>query len=331
MSSTQIDKIRDRYIELLRDSLTMSLWDAADGTIVPGGISNPEMREEGKDWPRLAYTMTGVKRMKNLQFCVEDVLANDVPGDLIETGVWRGGSCIFMRGILEAYGVTDRRVWVADSFEGLPPPDEEKYPADAGANFHLFDEQLAVSIAEVEANFRRFGLLDDQVVMLKGYFKDTLPLAPIGELAVARLDGDLYESTMDSLTNLYPKLSVGGYLIIDDFGLPGCNQAVRDFRESNGITDPIEVIDWTGVFWKKTSGTDDPLDDEALSIRYTKLYSEYERLLGENIQQQHAIAALSRRISVSSDVLVAIGARTYVQAAKARAAIGGMLKNARVR
>jgi O-methyltransferase len=174
-----------------------------------------------------------------------------VPGDLIETGVWRGGSTILMRAVLEAYGVRDRRVWVADSFAGLPPPSPEKYPADLGDTFHTYPE-LAVSLEKVQANFAKYGLLDGQVRFLEGWFKDTLPGAPIERLAVARLDGDMYESTMDALVALYPRLSIGGYLVVDDFGaVPACRKAVEDYRAEHGIDEPIEAVDWTGVFWRR--------------------------------------------------------------------------------
>ena len=123
--------------------------------------------------------MIGMKRLDNLQHCVEDTLARQVPGDLIETGVWRGGASIFMRGILRAHGVSDRTVWVADSFQGLPPPNPDAYPADAGDPLHTFD-YLAVSLEDVKSHFERYGLLDDQVRFLKGWFRDTLPAAPIG-------------------------------------------------------------------------------------------------------------------------------------------------------
>jgi hypothetical protein len=106
------------------------------------------------------------------------VLSEGVEGDLIETGVWRGGASIFMRAVLAAYGIEDRKIFVADSFEGLPAPDAEKYPADQNERFHTYT-YLAVSKEDVENNFRKYGLLDNQVVFLKGWFKDTLPQAPI--------------------------------------------------------------------------------------------------------------------------------------------------------
>jgi O-methyltransferase len=212
----------------------------------------PKEREEGRDWPLMADTMIGLKRLDNLQACIEDVISNNVPGDLIETGAWRGGATIFMRAALKAYGITDRTVWVADSFKGLPAPEPELYPADAELELHKHDF-LRVSLEEVKANFSKYGLLDEQVSFLNGWFKDTLPEAPIEKLAIMRLDGDMYQSTMDAFVNLYPKLSVGGYVIIDDYNsVEACRQAVQDFRESNSITEEIQKIDWTGTYWQRT-------------------------------------------------------------------------------
>lgn len=208
-----------------------------------------DARLNGLDWPEFAYTMVGLKRLDNLQACVCDVLRNDIPGDLIETGVWRGGSTIFMRAILKAYNIADRCVWVADSFEGLPPPDPIKYASDEGDIHHEFDF-LRVTLEEVKANFARYGLLDDQVRFLKGWFKDSLPAAPIDRLAILRLDGDMYESTIQALTYLYPKVQPRGYVIIDDYVLPGCKQAVTDFRLHNDIHEEIIDIDGTGAFWR---------------------------------------------------------------------------------
>lgn len=215
---------------------------------------DPRIRSEGLDWPTNAHTMIGLKRLDNIQFCVEDVLTNDVPGDLIETGVWRGGATIFMRAILKVYGVHNRTVWVADSFEGLPPPNTEKYPYDAEDVLYTCN-QLAIPVEQVKENFERYGLLDDQVRFLKGWFNQTLPTAPLEKLAVIRLDGDMYESTMDALVSLYPKLSVGGYVIVDDYsneGTPACRQAVDDYRKLHSITDEIVRVDWTGVYWQRT-------------------------------------------------------------------------------
>jgi O-methyltransferase len=157
-----------------------------------------------------------------------------------------------MRGLLKAFGVTDRTVYAADSFCGLPPPNPQRYPADASDPHHTADV-LAVSREDVEQNFRLYDLLDGQVCLLEGWFRDTLPRVRHHTWAVVRVDGDMYESTMDALENLYPGLSVGGYLIVDDFAHGPCRMAVEEFRTARNIDEPIEEIDWTGVFWRRRS------------------------------------------------------------------------------
>ncbi|MBJ8054343.1 TylF/MycF family methyltransferase [Bacillus cereus] len=207
-------------------------------------------RQDGMDWPRAAHSMIGRERMNQLHEALETVVRENIEGDFIETGVWRGGSCIFMNGFLQANNSTDRNVWVADSFEGLPTPNIEQYPRDFGDYLHSFD-YLRVSLEQVQENFRKYDLLNDQVKFLKGWFKDTLPSAPIEKIAIARLDGDMYESTMDGLVNLYDKVSTGGYIIIDDYGLPACADAVTDFRNQRNLKAPITKIDVFGVYWRK--------------------------------------------------------------------------------
>ncbi|MBF0378644.1 MAG: class I SAM-dependent methyltransferase [Desulfamplus sp.] len=198
-----------------------------------------------------SHTMAGRKRLDNITYCLDIIRNNNVPGDLIETGVWRGGSSILMRGYLSIYEMNDRKVWVADSFEGLPVP---SLPQDAGYDFSASKMPiLAVSLEEVQENFSRYNLLDDQVHFLKGWFSDTLSKAPIEQLALLRLDGDLYESTMDSLNALYHKVTTGGFIIVDDYGdFEPCRRAVTEFRETHGIIDPIEKIDWAGAYWRKS-------------------------------------------------------------------------------
>lgn len=268
---------KDLYLDLLKKCLTYLIYDG--DTYAP--IRNPngllkrtvshmlrplnrlgielvsrcpfdrQRRIEGRDWPPLAHTMIGLKRLDNIQFCSEDVLANRIPGDFIEAGVWRGGASIFMRAILKAYGITDRCVWAADSFEGLPLPNPQRYPADKGALWHTWNA-LAVSLDEVKTNFSRYGLLDEQVRFLKGWFSETLPSTRNQRWAVIRLDGDMYESTIDVLENLYPNLSVGGYVIIDDYeSIAACRQAVLDYRQAHSIPEEIRPIDWNAAFWRR--------------------------------------------------------------------------------
>ncbi len=197
-----------------------------------------------------AETMIGTRQLDNLQFCITDVLRRQVPGDLLEAGVWRGGASIFMRAVLKAQGDRTRCVWLADSFAGLPPVNqatETAYEWKAG--------DMAVSLEQVRENFARYGLLDDQVKFLKGFFADTLPQAKIGPLAILRVDADLFESTNDVLAQLYPKLSAGGYAIFDDYqNLPDCRKAIDQYREQHGITEEIQPIDRRAVYWRKGGG-----------------------------------------------------------------------------
>ena len=224
------------------------------------GLSPDAIRERrtiGMDWPARAHTMVGMKRLDNLQHCIETVLKDNVPGDFLETGVWRGGASIFTKGVLTAHGDESRHVWLADSFRGLPPANAAQFAADRGWNLDKYEE-LAISRGVVEANFQAYGLLDERVHFLQGWFKDTMPTAPIERLAVLRLDGDLYESTIQVLEPMYPKVSAGGFVIVDDFGLEPCRRAVEDYRTRNGITDPMIDVDGMAVYWRKSGSAAAP-------------------------------------------------------------------------
>jgi O-methyltransferase len=242
-------RLVQRYLNLLEASLTGIIFEDAPCDYWSDGKFDSTKRLLGRDWPSLSFSMIGSVRMRNLRYACETALLEDIKGDFIETGVWRGGACILMRGVLEAYDDGTRRVFVADSFAGLPPPDPETFPADAGDQHHTHSE-LEVSRADVEINFQRFGLLDERVVFIEGWFKDTLPDAPIERLAVLRLDGDMYESTIEALDALYHKVSYGGFVIVDDYFLPACAKAVNDFRERYGIISPILPIDGWGAYWR---------------------------------------------------------------------------------
>jgi len=183
------------YLELLKRSLTNTLFETEpDANLAEEDAWRfvPEFKRHYMEGS--AVSMLPLARLENIQQCVLEAIERDVPGDLIETGVWRGGATIFMRGILKALDIRDRDVWVADSFEGLPTPDPVKYPLEAkvyhGPVMKDAFQHLAASLELVKRNFAAYELLDEQVRFLKGWFKDTLPIAPIGRLAVIRLDGD---------------------------------------------------------------------------------------------------------------------------------------------
>lgn len=208
-----------------------------------------QKREYGKDWPERALTMIGYKRLNNIKYCLNNILADKIEGNIIETGVWRGGASIYIKAILKIND-NDKKLYVADSFEGLPKPNPALYPHDRNDTHYTID-YLKVSQEEVINNFKKFDLLDSNVIFLKGWFKDTLPQLKNEKFSLLRLDGDMYESTMDSLNNLYNNLQSGGYIIIDDWCIPNCRQAVIDFRNKYNIQDTIIDIDGTGVFWRK--------------------------------------------------------------------------------
>jgi len=258
--------LAEHYLDVMKRHLTRSDYNDSNEQQVPVPVRQylharglklsqavPDAQEDGRSWPESAETMIGLKRLDNLHACIRDVLEHGVPGDLIECGAWRGGATIFMRAALLAYGDSGRRVWVADSFEGLPAPNLAQYPADIDSELFKNGDQLAVGVNTVKLNFARYGLLDDRVKFLVGWFKDTLPKAPIDRLAVLRVDADMYEGTIQSLEALYSKVSPGGFVIIDDYGYDkGCRKAVDDFRQKQGITEPLETIDWTGAYWRKS-------------------------------------------------------------------------------
>ncbi|CAE6713403.1 hypothetical protein R69658_01030 [Paraburkholderia aspalathi] len=181
------------------------------------------------------------------------VIDERVPGDFIETGVWRGGVTILMRAALTAFGGFGRNVWVADSFAGLPAPNPATDLRDAIWH-HLMRAVglLRSDLATVREAFARASLLDRRVRFLPGWFADTLPDAPIERLALMRLDGDWYDSTRDALEALYARLSPGGFVIVDDYGLPtGCARAVDEYRAVHRIDAPLTRVNTQAVYWRK--------------------------------------------------------------------------------
>lgn len=223
--------------------------DRRGWTLVRRTPFNEENRNRGLDWPFFGYSMVGRARLDNLQNSVETVLAEGIDGDFIETGVWRGGSCMLMKALLKEAGDTSRKVWLADSFAGLPPPKNDSDGWDLSGHPYL-----RVTADSVRENFERFGLWDENVRLLKGWFHETLPSAPIKKLAILRLDGDLFESTKVALEALYDRVCPNGFVIVDDYhAWPGCRRAVDEFRRDRDELGAIEEVDGTAVFWRKQS------------------------------------------------------------------------------
>lgn len=210
-------------------------------------------RLNGYDWPANAKTMIGLNRLNHIESMMRDLLSNHIPGDIVETGVWRGGVIILMQALLEENKTKDRKIWAFDSFEGLPIPNTSKYPADKESSLHKI-KLLKASLEDVQKNIKDYNLQIENIVFCKGWFKDTLAKNSIEKIALLHIDSDLYESTYLSLSHLYPKLSEGAYIIIDDYNaFPFCKEAVDLYRKENKINAPIENIDKEAIFWKKTS------------------------------------------------------------------------------
>jgi O-methyltransferase len=255
------ERMRAAYLDLLKLALcdllgnhTDSVFQTPDERRFYSKILDSreiEFRADGRDWPARGITMTGLRRLDDLQACVEAVVADRVEGDAIETGAWRGGASILMRATLDTLGDRDRRVWVADSFQGFPDPDSETYPEDRGLAKLTPVDFLAVPVEEVEEHFHRFGF-DRGFRFVPGFFRESLPPLRDERWSLIRLDGDSYEATRIGLESLYGGLAQGGWLIVDDYGfVEGCRRAVDEFRSEHGISEPLEKIDFACVRWRR--------------------------------------------------------------------------------
>lgn len=207
------------------------------------------LRARGLDWPKSAETMVGVKRLDNLQSSIQTLLRENVPGDLVEAGVWRGGATIFMKAVLEIYGDMTRNLYAADSFRGLPEP-SDAFPADSGDRHHEI-AYLSVSLETVKENFRKYGVSDERVHFVEGWFQDTLHGLPCENIALLRLDGDMYSSTIHALEALYDRVQPGGFVIVDDYNLVGAHSAVHDFLRVRDESPEIVDIDGSGAYWRR--------------------------------------------------------------------------------
>eukprot|EP01105_Mastigella_eilhardi_P002286 TRINITY_DN1278_c0_g3_i2.p1 TRINITY_DN1278_c0_g3~~TRINITY_DN1278_c0_g3_i2.p1 ORF type:complete len:315 (-),score=69.74 TRINITY_DN1278_c0_g3_i2:13-846(-) len=221
----EFDVLARRYLDTVRDSIIgLTHRTTEKGCTMDGvGIAVKPLdileRVEGRDWPIFGLTMVGQRRMHNIEWALRKVVTEGVQGDFMECGVWRGGASIFARAVLDVLGESRRKVILADSFEGLPAPRTSNDPT-----FYSKIDYLRVSLETVKINIASYGINPESVNLqyCKGYFVDSLPVCHVDKLAVLRMDGDMYESTMDQLFNLYNKVSIGGVVIVDDYCLPGC-------------------------------------------------------------------------------------------------------------
>ncbi|KAL6072238.1 Macrocin O-methyltransferase [Balamuthia mandrillaris] len=288
LSRLHEDTMRQKYLEVLRDSLTAAAFrktemDASACWVEKKKIKpfcppmNPVKRHEGgdarsPDWPITGVSMIGTLRMNNIRELLERAEQENIPGDFMECGVWRGGASIFAQAVLSSANI-DRHVWLADSFRGLPPPRTSKdttywneisylevpnlpllfrFVSNTGPT--LLPPTQQVSMEEVIENFKAFGLYHpERLHFCKGYFVDSLPHCHPSKIAVLRMDGDMYESTMDQLFNLYPLVSLGGFVIVDDWTIEYAREAVKDFWEWHGLLEEVTPvsIDRYSIYWQK--------------------------------------------------------------------------------
>lgn len=246
--------MRKRYLDLLRDTLINRHYLQHEPPTRVGDDHPPVIRarrrNEGRDWPAWAPTMCGALRLDSLRDCIERCAAENLEGDIVETGVWRGGAMVFARACLDAYNLPGK-VWLCDSFQGAPRPDQSSWAEDAGSRYHLLD-QVKATRAECEASFETFGVSTEGVEFLEGYFEDTLP-GPLAErdITILRLDANMYGSTMHTLNVLFDRILPGGFLIADDWvACPEERQAILDFFATRGIIDDGWMVDWTCRVWR---------------------------------------------------------------------------------
>jgi cephalosporin hydroxylase len=201
------------------------------------------------------YSTMGRVRLDHLQRCLDAVRTDKVKGDLVECGTGRGGGGVFLRGYAAVWEMTDRRVWIADTFRASPslPDDLHETSQEAveilGGGPGLPD--LRADLNTVRDAFQRFDLLDDRLRFLQGDYRDTLPTSPIRSIALLRLGDDLEDACGTILDALYDRVTPGGFVVVEDFLSPAARKSIEDFRERRGIDDPIEQVDWSGVVWRK--------------------------------------------------------------------------------
>ncbi len=203
------------------------------------------------------FTMTSPERVAALIEAVRYVVANDIPGDFVECGVWRGGSSMAAALALRELGDETRSLWLYDTYEGMIAPTEEDVDIGGQSADKKFSERQLTDdssewcrspVDDVRRNLASTGYPADKVHFVKGKVQDTIPAEmPAGPVAILRLDTDWYDSTRHELEHLYPRLVSGGVLILDDYGYwQGARKAVDEYFEAKGIRPLMGRVDFAG-------------------------------------------------------------------------------------
>ena len=240
--------VAEAHVDLLMRSVTNFLYLGDDvpfedfAAVRHYDLDHARWKIDRRSCPASLLTALQLEIIRRSVAYVEE---RGITGDLLEAGVWRGGAVIFMRGLLDVYGIASRKVVAADSFEGIPlNTTMQGDPVDGWA------DRWVATLDEVKANIARFGMLDDRIEFCVGYFEQSLASLQGRRFAVIRLDSDSHDSVMSSLVQLYPLVSQGGIVIIDDWHLPGCRMAVEAYRAKHGIADPIQEVGGN-AYWAK--------------------------------------------------------------------------------
>lgn len=248
MTSVADGRLRDAYLDLIKRSITNHLYLGGDRSfedfrcIAHYDLDRAQWKIDSLARPATLLTKAQLDLIEQAALALEEL---EVPGDYLEAGIWRGGAIIFLRALLDAYSIPKRKVFAADSFAGIP-----KNVRAVNDPVDLWDDRWVASLDEVRQNIARFGLLDERIVFTPGFFEESLKTLAKERFALIRLDSDSYDSVETSLAWLYPLLSPHGIVIIDDWHLPGCQMAVRDYRALHGIADPIQVVGGN-AYWVK--------------------------------------------------------------------------------
>jgi len=240
--------MREAYLELIKRAVTNYAYLGGDSAfenfrcVNHYDLKNAQWKIDPVSKPLSLLTKNQLDLIEKIAVALEQ---RKVPGDFIEAGIWRGGAVILMRALIDAYEMQGRRVFAADSFAGIPRNVKGRDdPVD------LWKDRWIAPLDEVRHNIARFGLLDDRVVFVPGFFADSLKTLSGERFSLVRLDSDSYDSVETSLEYLYPLLSRGGVIILDDWHLDGCKAAVADYRKRYGIDDKIYVFDGN-AYWTK--------------------------------------------------------------------------------
>ena len=239
---------RDAYIDLIKRSITNYHYLGGDASFEQFRcVTHYDLEQARWKIDPLARPITLLSKgqLDLVEQSVLEVERRGVPGDFIEAGIWRGGVVILLRALIQAYGIAGRKVFGADSFEGIP-----KNVRALNDPVDLWSDRWVAPLEEVRRNIERFGLLDDLIAFIPGYFSDTLKSLARERFALIRLDSDSYDSVETSLDYLYPLVSRGGIVIIDDWHLPGCRMAVLNYREQYRIADEV-VEHEANAYWIK--------------------------------------------------------------------------------